>query len=171
MSKASSDNTRRAQVGFTILELMVSVTIMGMLAVIAMPSATASNERKLDMIELQMQDAIDHAQSLSYHTGVKYGVRFDVNDQWIAVINEQGVPVQDPLTRSYYVVRFTPQPGQPVGATIDYAAFGFDRPTIAFDTKGNLEYPGTVVISAGDLVRTLGVNSATAQLFEQPIQL
>jgi len=169
MSKACSDPNRQG--GFTIMELLVSVTIMGMLAVIAMPAASASNERKLDMIQLQMQDAIDHAQSLSYHTGEKFGVRFSTSGQWIAVINPQGVPVQDPLTRSYYVVRFTPQPGQPIGATIDYAAFGFDRPTIAFDTKGNLEYPGTVVISAGDLVRTLGVNSATAQLFAQPISL
>lgn len=169
MSKTCSD--QRRQGGFTIMELLVSVTIMGMLAVIAMPGTSASSKRKLDMIQLQMQDAVDHAQSLSYHTGEKYGVRFDVNGQWIAVINVQGVPVQDPLTRSYYVVRFTPQPGQPIGATIDHAAFGFDRPTIGFDTKGNLEYPGTIVISAGDEIRTLGVNSATAQLFAQPISL
>ena len=53
----SSDRitTRRGQRGFTFAELMVSVTVMAFLAVIALPNATTDHERKLDMLQLQLQ--------------------------------------------------------------------------------------------------------------------
>jgi prepilin-type N-terminal cleavage/methylation domain-containing protein len=165
----STPDIARSQDGVTLIELLAVVFVMGILAAIAVPSASTSYERKLDTLQMEVQDAIDHAQTLAYHTGVKHAVRLDVSAQWIAVVNAVGAPVDDPLTHTPYVVRFTPAPGQPTGATIDSALFGFNRPIILFNSKGNLEYEGTLRMSAGGYQRLLTLNSATAELAKTTI--
>ena len=159
----------RRQAGVTLIELLAIVVVMGFLAAIAVPAASVSYERKMDVLQLEVQDAIDHAQSLAYHTGLKHAVRLDTSAQWIAVVNEVGAPVVDPLTRKPFVVRFTPAPGQPTGAFMTSAQFGFDRPLILFNSKGDLEYEGTLSLSAGKYQRLLSLNSATAKLAKTTI--
>ncbi|RKY21861.1 MAG: hypothetical protein DRQ55_02740 [Planctomycetota bacterium] len=169
MCSAISDRRRAPrsrQLGFTIIELLMVVALLGMFAVMAMPSGGMSTDRKIDMIQLQLQDAVDHAQSIAYHTGDKMAVRISTDGQWIAVVNEVGVPVVDPLTRAPYVVRFTPLPGQPDGVKMVQASFGFDRPMIGFDSRGGLQYPGTLTIQAGEDARVLSLDSATVTLTE-----
>jgi type IV fimbrial biogenesis protein FimT len=156
----------RSAAGFTLVELLISVALLGMFAAMAMPSGGMSSDRKIDVIQLQVQDAIDHAQSISYHTGQKMAVRISTNGQWIAVVNELGVPVQDPLTRGAYIVQFEPLPGQPAGVKMVQASFGFNRPLVAFDSKGVLQYPGTLTITAGEEARLLSLNAATVTLTE-----
>lgn len=170
MCSATFDRNRvapRDRAGFTLMELLVVIAVMGFMAAVAMPSGGMSTDRKLDIIQLQVQDAIDHAQSLAYHTGTKHVVRISTDGQWIAVTNTLGVPVQDPLTRGPYVVRFTPLPGQPTGVKMVQATFGFNRPLVLFDSKGVLEHPGTMTITAGTESRLLSLNSATVTLTQE----
>lgn len=165
---SASPGTRNRVAGFTVVELMVVVFVMAVLAAVAMPAATKDTDRKLDTLQLEMQDAIDHAQSLAYHTGAKYAVKFDVAGQWFAVINEVGVPVQDPLSKGMYIV-FLDRPGQPAGVRLDQCVYQ-TRPIAPFNDKGVLEKSGTVRISADGVVRNLVMNTATARFEEQPIE-
>ena len=158
---------RRRQGGFTLVELMVVVAVMAVLAMVGLPSASMSNDRKLDMLQLQIQDAITHAQTLSYHSGERYAVKFDVQGQWFAVLNEVGVPVDDPLTKRMYVV-FLDRPDQPSGIRMDSVVFGL-RPLAAFNDKGILTKEGTVLISADGQTRQLSMNTSTARFTELPI--
>ena len=154
----------RHESGHTLLEMLVVVLILGILAGIAIPAASVGDDRKLDTLQLAIQDAIDHAQSLSFHQGVAYGVRFHVNGQWFAVVNENGVPVDDPLSHGDYLIRLTnPSPDLPSGCHLDYAMFGL-RPLAAFDEKGVLIRGGEVRITAGKTQRILTCNTATATL-------
>ena len=153
--------------GFTVVELMVVVFIMGILAAVAMPSNSVSVDRKLDTLQLQLQDAIDHAQSLAYHTGAKYAVKFDVAGQYFAVINEVGVPAQDPLSKGMYIIMLN-RPDQPSGIRLEYCKYE-TRPLAPFNDKGVLEKSGEVRISANGTVRRLVMNTATATFEEQPI--
>src|SRR5262245_9218422 len=161
-------NTRES--GHTLLEMLVVVLILGILAGIAIPAASVGDDRKLDTLQLAIQDAIDHAQSLSFHQGVAYGVRFNVNGQWFAVVNENGVPVEDPLSHGDYLLRLTnPSPDMPNGCHLDYAMFG-PRPLAAFDEKGVLIRGGEVRITAGDTQRIMTCNTATATLAASDIE-
>lgn len=164
---------RRGQRGFTILELVTTVFVMAILAAVAMPEASSDTDRRLNMLQLQIQDALEHAQSIAYHTGAKSAVKFGTagngEEPWLAVINELGVPLLDPLTKTYYIVRFD-QGGQPVNVFIDAAHFGgAGRPIAGFNDKGVLIYPGTIQISADGEQRLFSVNTATARLEEIPI--
>lgn len=159
---------RRRQGGFTIVELMVVAAIMAVLAMVGLPAASGmSNDRKLDMLQLQMQDAVSHAQTLAYHTGARYAVKFDTQGQWFAVLDEVGVPVQDPLTKGMYIV-FLDRPDQPSNISMDEVIFG-DRPLAAFNDKGVLTKSGTARISADGISRQLSMNTATAEFQEEPI--
>ena len=168
-----SHRAARNERGFTILELVTVTFVLAILAAVAMPAASSDTDRRLNMLQLQLQDALEYAQSIAYHTGARTAVKFGTiennEEPWVAVINELGVPQLDPLTKTYYVVRFD-QGGQPVNVSIDAANFGgAGRPIAGFDDRGVLTYPGTVQISADDEVRLFSVNTATARLEQIPI--
>ena len=153
--------------GFTLIELLVTIVILGVLMAVAIPTSSMSDERKLDILQVEIQDAIDHAKELSYRLGAKHAVMFNVQQQFFAVVNEQIVPMEDPLTRKPYVIRMN-YPDQPSGIRFDQVLFGA-RSVVPFDEKGVLTLPGTVRISAGDSQRWFEVNTATAELLEVPI--
>ena len=148
--------------GHTVLELLVVVMLLALLAGIVIPSASVGDDRKLDTVQLAMQDAIDHAQSLAFHQGATYGVVFNVPGQWFAVVNENGVPIDDPLSHGDYIVRLG-APEMPTNIHLDYAMFGA-RPLAAFNVQGVLIYGGEVRITAGQTQRILTCNTATATL-------
>src|SRR5262245_56563075 len=154
----------RRQSGHTVLELLVVVMMLAILAAIAIPAASVGDDRKLDTLQLALQDAIDHAQSLAFHQGSAYGVRFNTAGQWFAVVNENGVPVDDPLSHGDYMIKLTnPSPDLPSGCHLDYAMFGI-RPLAAFDEKGVLIHGGEVRLTAGKTQRILTCTTATATL-------
>jgi prepilin-type N-terminal cleavage/methylation domain-containing protein len=163
-----SSTDPRNERGFTMVELLVTIAVMGFLAVIALPSSSPNQKRKLDTIQLELQDAIDHAQSLAYHTGEKMSCYVNVPSQWFAVVDAQGVPQEDPLSHGIYAVRLS-DPGQPTGVSIEYVANPLDRSLVMFDDRGRLVYPVDVVISAGGVQRSLEINTATGLLVEVPM--
>ena len=154
--------------GFTLIELVVVVLIMALLAAIVMPSGSMSDKRKLDTVQVALQDAINHARALAYHKGEPYGVKFHVVNQWFSVVNRMATPVEDPLSHGPYIVYLT-HPGMPGNVSVESAQFN-GRLTAAFNEKGILQYGGEVVIRAGGSTRRLLINSATAKLVEAPIE-
>ncbi|MHC5209508.1 MAG: pilus assembly FimT family protein [Planctomycetota bacterium] len=155
------------QSGHTVLELLVVAMVLMILAAIAIPSGSMGPERKLDTVQLEIQDAIDHAQSLAYHRAEPYGVRFATTGEWFAVVDKTGAVVDDPLSHLPYVVRFG-APGQPSGVEVSYADFG-GRPLAAFNEKGILNDSGEVRLRANSEERWLAMNTATPVLAPIPI--
>jgi len=141
----------RRNSGHTLLELLVVVIVLMVIAGIVIPSSSVGAERKLDTLQVAMQDAINQAQTLAYHQGAAFGVRFDVAGQFIAVVGEDGMPTEDPFTHGDYVVHMT-GPDIPSDVHIDYANFD-GRPLAAFNEKGVLIVGGEVHIRAGNTAR------------------
>jgi len=159
---------RRHASGHTVLELVVVVIVLMVIAGIVIPAASVGDERKLDTLQLAIQDAMDHAQSLSYHQGITYGVRFSTTGQWFAVVDENGVPIDDPLSHGDYLIRLG-NPELPSDIHVDSASFG-GRPLAAYDGKGVLIAGGEVHLRAGDTQRWLSCNTATAELSEISVE-
>ncbi|HTE06227.1 MAG TPA: prepilin-type N-terminal cleavage/methylation domain-containing protein [Planctomycetota bacterium] len=157
----------RHTAGHTLIEILVAVFVLALLAGIVLPSGGVGDDRKLDTVQLEIQDAMDHAQSLAYQTGAAYGVRFNTAHGWFGVVNEVGVAVDDPLSHGDYIVRLA-DPGQPTNVSIDFASFG-SRPLAAFNSKGVLVDMGSVHLRAGETQRWLVCNTATATLTEVPV--
>ena len=158
----------RRNSGHTLLELLVVVIVLMVIGGIVIPSSSVGAERKLDTLQVAMQDAINHAQALSYHQGATFGVRFDVAGQFFAVVNENGTPVEDPFTHGDYVIRLNnPSPDMPSNVYIDYVDFA-GRPLAAFSEKGVLLVGGELHIRAGNTPRWLVADTATNTLMEIP---
>lgn len=153
--------------GHTVIELLVVVAVMMILAAIALPNSTQGPERKLDTAQLAMQDAFDHAQSLATTTAAVYGVRFDCDEEWFAVVDATGHPVDDPLSHMPYVVHLM-QPGEPADVVIDSADFSGHMVAV-FNEKGVMHVGGEVHLRAGTSLRWLTIDTATAALTEIPV--
>ena len=158
----------RSAHGHTLLELLVVVAILMVLAAIAMPSSAETPDRKLDTVQLAMQDALDHAQSLATTTAAVYGVRFDVEGEWFCVVDSTGKPVEDPLSHKPYQVKLL-LPGQPPDVVIDSVDFG-GRIVAVFNEKGVMHSGGEVHLRAGTTLRWLETDTATASLVEIPVE-
>lgn len=156
----------RRNSGHTLLELLVVVIVLMIIAGIVIPSSSVGAERKLDTLQVVMQDAINQAQTLAYHQGTTFGVRFDVAGQYVAVVNEYGTPTEDPFTHGDYVIRLS-GPDIPSNVYIDSADFD-GRPLAAFNEKGVLVVGGEVHIRSGDTPRWLVADTATNTLMEVP---
>ncbi len=65
----------RRPAGFTLIELLVVVAIMGIMALVAMPASGTGYDQRLDLVELQITDAVSRAQALARSTRSPHGVR------------------------------------------------------------------------------------------------
>lgn len=157
---------RRTQ-GHTLLELLVVVAILMVLAAIAMPASSDTPERKLDTAQLAMQDALDRAQSLSTTTAGVFGVRFDADGDWFCVVDEHGVPVDDPLSHKPYLVELA-KPGEPPNVLIDSADFN-GHCVAVFNEKGVMQFGGQVHMRCSTTLRWLSIDTATSAFTEIPV--
>ena len=164
------DVSRKSQIenhtwhrAFTLIELLVVVSIMGLMAMLAVPMAATTYADRLDLAELQVRDAVQRAQSLARSTRTPHGVVFDWRSERFAVVDSQGLAVIDPLTRSSYVVDFR-RPDQPRGLDIHSADFGSSGTAVVFDGDGLPITGGSVEVRCKGSVRLLTIDAATGQI-------
>lgn len=149
--------------GFTLLELLIVVAIMGLMALVAMPASGSGYDQRLDLVELQVTDAVGRAQALARSTRSPHGVVFDTRTERFAVVDSSGSAVTDPLTKSSYIVDFQ-RPDQPQGIDISSAAFGTNGAAAIFDGQGLPVKGGAVVVKCHGSTRTLTLDQATGNL-------
>lgn len=154
---------RRPHGGFTLVELLMIVVILAMTASVALLSSGGGDAQALDLATIQIQDTVERAQALAQSQRVAHGVVFDLASNQLALVNDAGVAVDDPLTKMPMVIGFA-TPGQPQGIDITGADFGTAGTTALFDPQGVPLAAGTVTLSRGSVTRTLTFDGATGRI-------
>lgn len=100
--------------GYTLTELVVVVTILAVVAAIAIPNTSSGPDRRLELAANEFADAIRFARSESIRTGEPHGFRFLTNQYRIRVFSadSSGSPwtwiwdVYHPIDKQLYDYRF-----------------------------------------------------------------
>ncbi len=138
--------------GYTLVELVIVVTIMAIVAAIAYPNMTSGVDRQQDLAAEQFAAAMRFARSESMRTGQPHGFRFLTNDYRIRVftVDSAGSPwtwtwdVYNPLDKQLYDYTF---PADLAGAT----------PPVVHSPvyRGTCDEPGAIYFDANGTPRCL----------------
>lgn len=71
--------------GITLLELLVVVSILGVVAVVAIPGFRSGDSQRLDLAAQDVAEAIRYARSESLRTGEIHGIQISQNTQRVVV--------------------------------------------------------------------------------------
>jgi len=157
-----------AQAGLSLVELLVVIMILGLAAMLAIPSFSASDHSKLDLAAEELAQAIRYARSLAMQQGAPFGFVTDAPGLRIRVFRADTgtnpwTPVFDvyhPLTKSLYDVDLANHPFAKVDNLNRSATFRgtCNAPTyVYFDTNGTpwCGDPESVLLEQGDMTFSL----------------
>ena len=146
--------------GFTLIELLVVIVVLGILGATAALSADGTRDRELDVAEMQIRDAVARAALVARSSRQTAGVVFNLTSSRLAVVDETGTAVLDPLTKGPWIVSLD-RLDQPGSLVIVSAEFGATGQAIVFDPQGTPLAGGSLSLRSGHSTRTLSVDGMT----------
>ena len=158
--------------GFTLVELVLVITILGILALVAVPSRNPADEVSLRAAARRLASDLRYAQGQSIARRVRHGVRFDLGEKSYAVVaTGRGEPIEDPAARGHALEVSFANTASAHGVTLVSASFN-GLPEVSFDYFGvpgdvsarELRRPGLVVLASGGLTATVEVAPGTGKV-------
>ena len=155
--------------GFTLVELVLMISIIGILAYLAVPRVAGISDARLDAASVRIATDLRYARGRAASDRERFGVAFDpARDRYAVYASRPGTPVTDPADRSRPLGVDFRAPSELHGVEIESAAFGRGS-TVAFDSWGvprdaqgrELSAPGLVVLSLGGRSDTVEVAPST----------
>jgi len=162
----------RTEAGFSLVELIIVITIMAILAWVAYPKLTVTTEIKLDAAARRVAADLRYAQNRSIGTRVVHGLLFDASaEKYTVFAPTPATAAVDPADRAKPLsVDFTRRP-EYQGVTIVSATFGttpgvkFDYFGVPRDTAGvDIAATGRIVLTCGALADTVEVAPGTGKV-------
>jgi len=141
--------------GFSLTELIVIITILGILSWLAFPKMSAMDEIKLDAAARRLAGDLRYAQSLAMSRRVIHGVLFDpALEKYTVFAPNAATPITDPADRARTMIVDYTSRTEFKGVLVQSATFGttpgvtFDYFGVPRDTAGvDLSSTGTVVLT------------------------
>ena len=175
------------QQGHTLIEMVIVVAIIGLMAVLTVPSAAPAKQRKLDLAGSAVADAFRFAREEARRTGIMHGVAMDIPDESLRVFRLDEGPdpnlkvfdVYHPVTKHLYAIQISGPPysgvtlsgggGQMVGTCNDPGNYAFDSDGVVRCVEPtatrikNVE----VELTVGQLTQSVVIDSYTGRLSVQ----
>ena len=171
--------------GFTLLEMLVVVFVLGIMALAVIPSVQPYKEQRLDVAAREVAAAISFARDETVRTGNPHGVNVSVASQRLRVYRLDTSPtpspvydVRNPLDKKNYVLQFATDPAlsgvQVSAVSLYYRGLAGPVDFLHFDTWSTPKYNdagtirllvnGEVKLGAGDAERIIRVSPMTGRV-------
>lgn len=163
---------RRAARGFTLVELVILISILGLLVMIAVPNRSAVDEVSLRAAARRLASDLRYAQGQSIARRIRHGVRFDVAEKRYEVVaTGRGEPIEDPGARGHALVVSFKDPSAAHGVTLVSASFD-GAPEVSFDSFGvpsniggrEIRRAGVVVLACNGMTSTVEIAPGTGKV-------
>ena len=175
----------RAERGYSLVELLIVIGLLGLIAAVATPAFFADDNRTLDRAGAKVASAFRFARSEAIRTGQAHGVAASTTSQSVRVyrLDESVNPavivydVYEPLTRQLYDLRFGAGGLEPSisGIYFKFENFFFPQPYLGFSaTSGVPKYndagtirmleTGYVELSRDGATRRIAVSPMTGRV-------
>ena len=168
---------RQGERGYSLLELLAVVIILGVAAAVAIPDISTTNPDKLDLAAEEVAQAMRYARSEALHTGEPHGFRLQTTEKRIRVFRPNTLP--SPWTLNYGI--YHPVSKKLYDIDLDTHAFArvdslshnrvyrgtCNRPgSVYFDSSGipRCVDPETVLLEQFDVTLTLGNHTRVVSL-------
>jgi type II secretory pathway pseudopilin PulG len=164
--------SKRAARGFTLVELVLIISILGLLVVIAVPDRSAVDEVSLRSAARRLASDIRYAQGQSIARRIRHGVRFELEEKRYEVVaTGRGEPIEDPGARGHALVVSFKDPSAAHGVTLVSASFD-GAPEVSFDYFGvpsnvagrEIRRPGLVVLACGGMTSSVEIAPGTGKV-------
>lgn len=154
--------TRHSAPGFTLIELVVVMTLIAILAWIAYPKITAMSEIRLDAAARRVAADLRYAQNRSIGTRVVHGLYFEpAQGRYTVYAPTPATPITDPADRARTLRVTFNQKVEYRGVAITSASFG-TTPAVSFDYFGvPRDSGGTDLAATGRVILTYQGQSDT----------
>ena len=137
--------------GFTLIELVMIIVIVGIIALAAMPKITTGSAVRLEAACQKIASDLRYAQEMALAQQVRFGISFDIaNEAYFAYRVSVATKARDPQTRNNFDVSFVTL-NEFKG--IDISSTNFSN-KVEFDSVG-APYDGSGVILSSQGVITL----------------
>jgi len=156
----------RNSFGFTMVEMMVVLIILGMVAAVAVPSITSSlDEMKIDGAAREVVSAISYCQSIAIKEGEDYKINFnEVQERFKCNNVVTSLTTLHPVDRKPYNIDFK-LAGQFQGVDIVNATFSpGNKSDVTFNSLGEPNRSGTVTLDYNGYQKTIGISGLLGEI-------
>jgi len=160
--------------GFTLIELVMIIVILGILALAVMPKTTAEPRVKLEAACQRIALDLRYVQAMSLAQQVRFGISFDpATETYFAYRINVGTKAIDPQTRNNFDVSFTTLnefKGMDIASTSFSNKMEFDSIGAPYDGSGViLSSQGIITIqtTGGAYSRTVRIEPKTGKVSVQ----
>jgi prepilin-type N-terminal cleavage/methylation domain-containing protein len=182
-STRASVSGGRFESGLTLTEVLVAATILGIVAVAAVPDFSSLDEQRLERAAVEVADAIRFARSEALRTATAHGVHGEVAQQRVRVFrlvdtggtSTPDYTVRSPVDKKLYHLQLDALPLRMTLTAVDFSYTGVGpQEYLGFDPTGEPAFEisgvqrrltaGTITLSYGGHQRLVRVAAVTGRV-------